>query len=157
MKNNSGFTLIEMLIVIAIIAILAGIVLVGVSGFQASGRDAKRIAQIRNAQAIAELYYAQCGHYPGGASCADGAIDTWGEFITATEGAAGGDELPAEGDDELDTHGYASCEDGNDSAQTYTMGITLERGSAAAVNDEEPSCADIDIACDDEDVFCVSD
>ena len=34
-KFTKGFTLIEMLIVVAVIAILAGIVLTGVTGFQA--------------------------------------------------------------------------------------------------------------------------
>ncbi len=66
MKNNKGFTLIEMLIVVAIIAILSGVVLAGVSNFQSRARDTRRIGDMKNIQNYLELYFNKCGHYPGG-------------------------------------------------------------------------------------------
>ncbi|MCR4261081.1 MAG: type II secretion system GspH family protein [Candidatus Colwellbacteria bacterium] len=62
--GTGGFTLIEMLIVIAVISILAGIVLVGITGFQESARDTKRIADVRGIQNNLELYFTRCGNYP---------------------------------------------------------------------------------------------
>src|SRR3989344_1058299 len=75
-----GFTLIEMLIVIAVISILAGIVLVGITGFQSSARDTKRIGDLRSVQNSLELFYTRCGHYPVGAGgCDDDASGTVGD------------------------------------------------------------------------------
>ena len=45
-KNNTGFTLIEILVVIGIIAILAAVILVSMNGFAVKGRSAKALAQV---------------------------------------------------------------------------------------------------------------
>ena len=67
MKNErKGFTLIEILIVVAIIAILASVVLVGLGPTQEAGRDARRISDLHEVQNGLELYYNSCGYYPGG-------------------------------------------------------------------------------------------
>ena len=61
---RSGFTLIELLTVVAIIGILASIVLVGLGGFRARGRDTRRIADLRQIQNALELYYLRNNTYP---------------------------------------------------------------------------------------------
>jgi prepilin-type N-terminal cleavage/methylation domain-containing protein len=78
MKTNlrQGFTLIEILIVVAIIAILASVVLVGLGPTQQSGRDARRLSDLREVQTGLELYYGKCGYYPG-ASAASGCPTSW--------------------------------------------------------------------------------
>ena len=63
-KSQQGFTLIEILIVVAIIAILASVVLVGLGPTQAQGRDARRISDLREVQTGLELYYNKNGVYP---------------------------------------------------------------------------------------------
>lgn len=92
MKHTSkGFTLIEMLVVIAIIAILASIVITSVSSFQKSARDTRRIADLRNMQSYLELYFTKCGHYPGvsdsvaacSAVISGGGAQTWGHLTDA--------------------------------------------------------------------------
>lgn len=63
MKKN-GFTLIEILIVVAIIGILSTM---GLMAFQTSlrrSRDARRIAEIKSLQGAAEQYYADNNGYP---------------------------------------------------------------------------------------------
>jgi prepilin-type N-terminal cleavage/methylation domain-containing protein len=62
--SQKGFTLVEMLVVIAIIAILASIFLVGLQGFRGSAYDARRLSDITNIQSKLELYYNQYGNYP---------------------------------------------------------------------------------------------
>ncbi|MBI2120107.1 MAG: type II secretion system protein [Parcubacteria group bacterium] len=65
MKNNKkGFTLIELLVVIAIIAILSTVVMAGLNSARAKGRDAKRLSDIKQAQAAFEMYYDSCAGYP---------------------------------------------------------------------------------------------
>jgi prepilin-type N-terminal cleavage/methylation domain-containing protein len=64
LKARSAFTLIEILIVVAIIGILASVVLVGLGPVQRQGRDARRISDLRQVQTGLELYYGKNGNYP---------------------------------------------------------------------------------------------
>jgi len=63
-SGSRGFTLIEILIVVAIIAILASVVLVGLGPVEQSGRDARRISDLSEIQNGLELYFTKLGHYP---------------------------------------------------------------------------------------------
>jgi prepilin-type N-terminal cleavage/methylation domain-containing protein len=58
-KNKSGFTLVELLTVIAIIGILATVVTVGLGSSKAKGRDAIRMGDIASLSKAAELYFAE--------------------------------------------------------------------------------------------------
>ncbi|HUD02706.1 MAG TPA: prepilin-type N-terminal cleavage/methylation domain-containing protein, partial [Candidatus Paceibacterota bacterium] len=62
--RKKGFTLIELMVVIAIIGILASIIMVSLSSAQSKGRDAKRVADIRTIQLALEEYYNDNGNYP---------------------------------------------------------------------------------------------
>jgi len=64
MKAKRGFTLVEILVVIAIIGILASIVLASLSTARAKGRDAKRVSDLKEVQLALELYYDSNGSYP---------------------------------------------------------------------------------------------
>jgi prepilin-type N-terminal cleavage/methylation domain-containing protein len=59
-----GFTLVELLITIAIVGILAAIVLVNLSGARSSGRDAKRVSDIREIMTALQLFYHDNSAYP---------------------------------------------------------------------------------------------
>lgn len=63
-EKRNGFTLLELLVVVAIIGLLASIVLVGVSKARANARDAKRQADIMSIVTGIELYYNSNGYYP---------------------------------------------------------------------------------------------
>jgi len=61
----TGFTLLEMLVVIGIIAILIGIGTVSYSTAQKKARDAKRKQDLNAIQNALEQYYSVCGYqYP---------------------------------------------------------------------------------------------
>jgi prepilin-type N-terminal cleavage/methylation domain-containing protein len=66
MKGQKGFTLVEMLAVIAIIAILAGTVLLNINPVEVmrKSRDAKRISDLKTVQSALELYFADNRSYP---------------------------------------------------------------------------------------------
>lgn len=62
--KNKGFTLIEVLVVIAIIGILSSVVLSSLNGARVKSRDAKRISDLKQIQIALNLYYSDNGHYP---------------------------------------------------------------------------------------------
>lgn len=64
MRRQRGFTIVELLIVIVVIAILASLTVVAFSSTQSSARDSKRKADIAAITRALELYYTEKGHYP---------------------------------------------------------------------------------------------
>lgn len=63
--SGAGFTLLELLVVISIIAILITVGLTSFSTAQKKGRDAKRKSDIKEVQNALEQYYSVCGYnYP---------------------------------------------------------------------------------------------
>jgi len=64
LAHKRGFTLIELLVVIAIIGILSSVVLASLNSARKKGRDARRIADVKQLQLALELYYDQNQTYP---------------------------------------------------------------------------------------------
>jgi prepilin-type N-terminal cleavage/methylation domain-containing protein len=127
-KNIGGFTLIEMLIVIAIIAILSAVVLTGVNGFQASARDTARIGDMKNIQDYLELYFNKCGYYPGSLNtsgvCVSGAPDKtkWSDFAAEMTEAGGiATQFPSD-----PVSGREFCYGVSPDGLSYVLGTVLE-------------------------------
>lgn len=142
MKLRNGFTLIELLVVMTIIAILAGIVLVNLGNVRQRGRDARRIAELKQVQSALESYYASSignQSYPsvsGGA-----AIARWCALQTELRRAISGLTLP------VDPTSSGSCEDGNlsaarDLAYDY-FGSSDRQGYILAARLEDPTNAEL--------------
>ena len=91
-SKHAGFTLVELLIVVVILAILAGIL---VPQFSSATDDAKMSSldsNLANTRSAVELYYQQHGHYPGsvtavGTACAAGPGGTTGTGSADAEAA----------------------------------------------------------------------
>lgn len=65
---NKGFTLVELLIAITIIAILSTVGLVAYSGIQRDSRDQNRLSSLRLIEQSLEHLRNQKGHYPPGSN-----------------------------------------------------------------------------------------
>ena len=61
---RKGFTIVELLIVIVVIAILAAISLVAYNGTQARANDSKRVNDFSAIQKALRMYYVDNGRYP---------------------------------------------------------------------------------------------
>lgn len=62
--QSRGFTLIELMVVVFIIALLASIVIVNISSVRQKGRDAKRLSDISTVASALQSYYADNHTYP---------------------------------------------------------------------------------------------
>jgi general secretion pathway protein G len=62
-QNDKGFTLVELLIVIVILGVLAGIVVFAVNGITDRGEVAACKADVKTVQVASEAYYAKNGSY----------------------------------------------------------------------------------------------
>ncbi len=63
-STNKGFTLVEMIVVVAVIGILASIVYANFGAARAAARDDVRKSALKEMQLSLELYRAQYGTYP---------------------------------------------------------------------------------------------
>lgn len=64
MKSALGFTLLELVIAIGIIAVLSVVAIVNLSSIQQNSRDVKRQSDLRLIQGSLEQYYADQHNYP---------------------------------------------------------------------------------------------
>lgn len=140
MKHRKGFTLIEILIVVAIIGILASVALVGLAPAQRRGRDARRLSDIKQAQTALELYYSKCGYYPGqvqaGTTCTGrvGGPSDWAALETViTQSNLGIRDLPN------DPTGGASYQYASSDGSSYTLAAILEDKNNSVLSQSAPS------------------
>jgi prepilin-type N-terminal cleavage/methylation domain-containing protein len=63
-KQQRGFTIVELLIVIVVIAILAAIVIVAYSGIQNRAYDSRRLSDMQDIQKAVEAYRVENGAFP---------------------------------------------------------------------------------------------
>ncbi|MEK7162960.1 MAG: type II secretion system protein [Patescibacteria group bacterium] len=118
---KKGFTLIEILIVVAIIGLLTSVVLVGLGSSRAKGRDARRTADLHQTQNALELYYSKNQSYPN--------VADWSSLRTSLTGAGIG--IPDIPSDPIVgwNYGYCRTPDG----YGYVVAAYLEDLESAAL------------------------
>lgn len=120
MFNDSkrGFTLIELLVVIAIIGILSSVVLASLNSARKKGRDARRVADIKQLQLALELSYDANGSYP--AALSTSTLVTPGYMAAVPQDPSGGN------------YTYEQLSSGS----SYVLMATLEDSSNQALNSD---------------------
>ena len=63
-KNKKGFTLVELIVVIVILAILGTIAFISMQGYSKSSRDSVRISDVSAMKTSLELFHVDAGKYP---------------------------------------------------------------------------------------------
>lgn len=130
LRGTSGFTLIELMVVMTVIAILATMALYGLGKAQASARDTSRQQIMTGVQTALERYYGDEQVYPDGTFCqivpilvADKYLDSGPEDptkeVVCGNGTVGGA-----------TYVYSAPADG----QSYTLTLTKESGGDSVFN-----------------------
>lgn len=74
-NTKRGFTLLELLVVISIIALLTLGILAALDQARAKGRDAERISDVKQIHVALELYYAVNKKYPDPSTLEDDLVD----------------------------------------------------------------------------------
>jgi prepilin-type N-terminal cleavage/methylation domain-containing protein len=87
-KSSFGFTFVELMVVVGLIAILAAVVIANLSDSSALSRDAERKADLTNLQTAIELYRNEHGRYPKGCNDANPGIDADGDGDFTNDGDA---------------------------------------------------------------------
>ena len=141
--SESGFTLMELLISVAIISLLSSVVLASISGARASARDAQRIQQVNQIQQALEMFYNDNGHYPKikhvlteesndpEPNC--GHNGRWCELENKLSPYI--DNLPKD-EPRDDTYYYMYYSSPGDNYQTYGVGAKLENNDDQAATDD---------------------
>ena len=63
-KRNKGFTLVELMVVMAVVGILAGLTLTAFFGARKTARDGQRKADLEQIRSALEMYRTDEGSYP---------------------------------------------------------------------------------------------
>ncbi|MDP9331350.1 MAG: prepilin-type N-terminal cleavage/methylation domain-containing protein [Actinomycetota bacterium] len=89
-RSESGFTLIELMIVIVILGVLAGIVIFAVGGITDTGNVAACKSDVKTVEVAVEAYKAKNGSYPaaldGGATSTTDVVHTPNQFLRPQTG-----------------------------------------------------------------------
>jgi len=160
--RSSGFTLIEILIVVAIIGILSAGVLVGLGPVQRQGRDARRLADLRSVQNALELYFGKCTFYPGsyaaGGGCPASFTPLTGTDATIwqnltqsiTQAGIGVTQVPND-----PSAGRSYCYTSNDPGMSYVIGAKLEDANNPALSRSVSGVVCGSLTCGTGGVYCV--
>ena len=152
-KKNNGFTIIEIMVVVALVAILLGIVVVNLSKNRAITRDNIRVADIQNIRLSLEEYRVACGVYPAsldlsanngrrpGSTC----NNTLGDFISriprVPEYSSGNtnylDDQGVRPEDREQYFYYGLSNELAGPCYDYVIGVQLEYGSGNDFADNE--------------------
>lgn len=124
---NRGFTVMELLVVMAIMGILYTVVMSSVGDSRSKGRDSKRIADISLIQLILEKYYDEEHKYPS-------SLD---ELFAQDSSFSKKD--PQDIDYKYTTlnSDKTSCDSSSSKCQSYHLGATLENNNSVLEDDED--------------------
>jgi len=122
--KKSGFSLIELLVVISIIAILVAISVASYTKVRQNARDSRRRVDLENVRQALVMYRSDNGCYPGGDDFSAMMGILSGDYWS---GAAPEDPSPG-GVYVYDSSGTSACISVGNGALSFTLRGTLENG-----------------------------
>jgi prepilin-type N-terminal cleavage/methylation domain-containing protein len=128
---RAGFTIVELLVVLAIAGFILSIIFVSITGARARGRDARRAEDIKQIQNMLDIYHVNRRQYP---VCAVGVIN--GSSDCLSQALIGEGIINSVAVDPLNG-GNGTCLDGgshiycyeSDNPEVYTLHYNLETDS----------------------------
>lgn len=139
-KTHYGFTLIELIIVIAIIGIMAGLLLPNFMAARTRARDGALKADLKNLKTALQLYYTDYQQFPLSAG-ANTDIAGCGAAGTSSCGASSGNAFEAGGNSYMkkfpDSFRYYE----NTTDDTYVLKVTLENASDEDITKSQSKCS----------------
>lgn len=125
-KKLRGFTLVELMVAMAIIAVLMGLAVFGIGTAQRILRDNQRRDALKNMAAIITAHYADKGDYPSAATIQNSGVEvSFGTgYVVPLTGPA--KAKPATGNSQTTTDSSVYCYAKDISG--YRLGVQLEDG-----------------------------
>lgn len=127
-KNKQGFTIVELLIVVVVIAILAAITIVAYNGIQNRAKLSKLQSDIRSVHRLIEAFNAEKGYYPRTNTAALGSGNIARTDDNCAYGSSQADwipeinvSLPQSAGDALGGAGNGGCFMYSSDGQTYLL------------------------------------
>ncbi len=116
-KQDRAFTLIELIVVVAIIAMLISVILSSLGQARQKSRDAAKIQAMREVRTALQLYFTENGFYPGGdqTTLANYLVNVTKKYITSID-----TNIKYNGTDGVNASCLSNC-------PSYHLGIILER------------------------------
>jgi prepilin-type N-terminal cleavage/methylation domain-containing protein len=138
-KRQTGFTIVELLIVIVVIGILAALVITTYSGIQQKARNTERQTDINAVQSQLEAYFALNGKYPALATDGTGLGTDSAQNVTFIQANLKGLDKEALRDPNAAAGDYSLATSGTGTADKYTY-VPLNGSGTACDNAAGNDC-----------------
>jgi type II secretion system protein G len=128
--NKIGFTLVELLVVVAIIGLLTGVVVISITNVKAKARDAQRVSDINTINTALNMYHNDFNAYP----IYDGYITTTDALSTALRNAGALSSVPKDPLNYGNYRYYYQSVNGGDFYLQYYLETNSIQGKSQGLN-----------------------
>ncbi|MBU2218920.1 prepilin-type N-terminal cleavage/methylation domain-containing protein [Patescibacteria group bacterium] len=138
---KKGFTIIELMVTVAIIAILAALIMVSFSNIKAKNRDAKRMGDLKSISNALNLYYSVNNSFPTCLACPAGVYLNNNPIDAVSTKLKDGNFIPAPIIDPLNSGDYQynyQSANGTDYTLTFYLETNSIKGYSAGINTMKP-------------------